>query len=70
MGVFLRMSDLLAEPTSKTDLLAKPWRRFKDPDPWAESVYESLKEEIVTHELLEKVGLEFFNVLLIGRSSF
>jgi len=53
-----------------SDLLDRPWRKFKtDPDPWAESVYESLKEEICTHEHLEAAKLEYFNVLLIGQIS-
>merc|ERR1711892_321847 len=61
MGVQLTMSE---------DLLEKPWRRYgRDKDPWAESVFETLKNEIVTHELLEEAELEFFNVLLIGQIS-
>merc|ERR1711892_635869 len=60
MGVQLTMSDLLP----------KPWRRFgRDTDPWADSVYQTLKDEIVTHELLAEAELEFFNVLLIGQIS-
>merc|ERR1712123_226802 len=61
MGVQLTMSE---------DLLEKPWRRYgRDKDPWAESVYETLKNEIVTHELLKEAELDFFNVLLIGQIS-
>merc|ERR1711892_678438 len=61
MGVQLTMSE---------DLLEKPWRRYgRDKDPWAESVFETLKHEIVTHELLAEADLEFFNVLLIGQVS-
>jgi len=65
-------SDILAKPS---DVLPKPWRKFKDedykdePDPWAPSVYEKLKKEIATHELLKESGLKFFNVLLIGQIS-
>jgi len=53
-----------------SDPLTQPWRIFpQDSDPWGESVYNSLKKEIVTHELLKEVELEFFNVLLIGQVS-
>jgi len=51
-------------------ILDRPWRNFPDEnDPWTEAVYKSLKEEIVTHELLEGAQLEYFNVLLIGQIS-
>jgi len=50
-------------------LLARPWRRFKEKDPWTEDVYTALKGEIVTHEHLDQNNLEFINVLLIGQIS-
>merc|ERR1711892_1064828 len=50
-------------------LLARPWRRFKEKDPWTEDVYTALKGEIVTHEHLDRNNLEFINVLLIGQIS-
>jgi len=53
-----------------SELLPAPWRNFgEEKEPWAKHVYESLKKEIVNHELLDAANLKFFNVLLIGQIS-
>jgi len=51
-----------------SDLLDKPWRPLGK-DPWNKDVYKTLKDEIVTHELLDRANIEYFNVLLIGQVS-
>jgi len=54
---------------SECSLLPIPWRKQKEKNPWTEEVYKNLKEEIVTHELLKKANIEYFNVLLVGQVS-
>ena len=36
---------------------------------FSSQTYDKLKEEIQTHELIEKAGIEFINVLLVGECS-
>jgi len=49
-------------------LQTNSWRKHEKV-PWTKHVYESLKEEIVTHEHLNQNNLEYFNILLIGQIS-
>ena len=36
---------------------------------FASQTYDKLKKEIQTHELIEKAGIEYINVLLVGECS-
>jgi len=50
-------------------ILAAPWRKFNEPNPWSKSVYDDLKKEICTHKLLKSAGIKYFNILLVGQIS-
>lgn len=61
------MGDDDAGITSVPKLLSVPWRTFNEKDSWSTEVWQSLKDEIVTHNLLKEANIEYFNVLLLGQ---
>jgi len=67
MGITL--TDTMALQGERDKLLPTPWRKVKEKNPWTEKVYEDLKEEIATYELLKKAKMEHINVLFVGQIS-
>ena len=48
-----------------TELYDRPFRDVGS-DPWSRNTWQSLKDEIATHDLTEGAGIEYINVLLVG----